>query len=631
MIRHMRLLSIAFLFTLQLAAGDAARDARWQQDVNYLAAQLPVKHPDFYLLVPQAQFSQAVGSLTSAIPNLNDTEVMVGLAAIVAMANDGHTNLFLTQRNSAFHQLPLRFQWFHDGLFVTGADDAHARALGAKVLLIGDRSTDDAYAAVAPTISHENDIWVRFYSPFYFANADILQALKIAPSNAQVHFVFQDLTGTQFAMDVDALAPGQTGSVKSLPDGGAGFVPLYQQNTNLNYWFTYVPSSRLLYFAYNSCANMANLPFTQFNSQLWAAFDANPVETFVLDLRNNSGGNSAILDPFFASAGDRTPRFAKVRSYVIVGRETYSSAILNAITLQQAASGQAPPLKLVGEPTGGSPNSYGQVQTMVLPNSQLSVNYSTRYFSFPMYPPGSMLPDVFVPMASADYFARHDPFLAAVLADAPRNSDAATGASPLAVANAATLRADLPVAPGSLATAFGDFPGVVGAASLGLFVNGTPAPLLAVLPDQINFQMPWGTPSGTAIFEVRNGDAVVTSGTAAVAASAPGLFRDDPTAASRPAAALDQNSQIVGAGGVGPGGVLQLFGTGQGGADPSAARVYFGSEQAEVTYSGTNASSSGLWQIDVKVPDKASVSGQVPVFVTVGTQASNGVTVRVNR
>src|SRR5215510_10448427 len=107
----MRPVILALVWAAGLSAGDPARDAWWQQDVAYLGAQLPARHPDFYTLVPQAQFRAAVDGLYGAVPNMSDTEVMVGLARIVAMANDGHTGLYLTQRNSVFHQLPLRFQW----------------------------------------------------------------------------------------------------------------------------------------------------------------------------------------------------------------------------------------------------------------------------------------------------------------------------------------------------------------------------------------------------------------------------------------------------------------------------------------------------------------------------------------
>src|SRR6185369_5735220 len=115
--------------------------------------------------------------------------------------------------------------------------------------------------------------------------------------------------------------------------------------------------------------------------------------------------------PFVSAATARGQRFLQAQPVMIIGRRTYSSAILNAIQLRSLGT-----VRMYGEPSGGSPNTYGEVLTMVLPNSQLIVNYSTRYFPFPAYPPGSLLPDVPLKMYSADYFARHDPFVAAVLA-----------------------------------------------------------------------------------------------------------------------------------------------------------------------------------------------------------------------
>ena len=65
---------------------------------------------------------------------------MVGLARITALPGDGHTNLSLSQRNSAFRFLPLQLRWFEDGLFVTLASQDYARAVGCRVIQIGDRS-----------------------------------------------------------------------------------------------------------------------------------------------------------------------------------------------------------------------------------------------------------------------------------------------------------------------------------------------------------------------------------------------------------------------------------------------------------------------------------------------------------
>jgi uncharacterized protein (TIGR03437 family) len=232
----------------------------------------------------------------------------------------------------------------------------------------------------------------------------------------------------------------------------------------------------------------------------------------------------------------------------------------------------------------------------------LTVNYSTRYFAAPGYPAGSLMPDVPVKMYSADYFARHDPFLAAVLAGSTARP--APAASPLTLVNAAHFRADRAVAPGSLASLFGDFAGDE------VLVNDEFAPLLAVTPGQINLRVPPGTVTGTASIRVRRGGAEIASGTATVEAIAPGLFVTDPREA--PA-----------------GSVISIYATGQGTADPPPeTRVYIGAERAEVVYSGAHSAYPGLWQINARIPIGAT--GQAPVFVVAGTNASNAITLKVS-
>jgi uncharacterized protein (TIGR03437 family) len=467
-------------------------------------------------------------------------------------------------------------------------------------------------------------------SPIYLANADVLRAAGVAPQSGSVRFEFQDLTGATFTLDVAAGGPGQALAITPYPDPSSGFTPLYQQHRDRNYWFTYIESSRTLYFAYNQCAEMPGFPFTEFSDLLWATFDGRPAERVIVDLRNNTGGDSSVLLPFLQSGIARFDQFQEKGAYVIIGRRSFSSALINAAQMHQG------PVRLVGEPTGGSLNSYGEVQTLVLPNSRLNVGYSTRFVLIPEVPVGQLLPDVSVPIYSADYFARHDPFVAAALGDVAQVD--ATSSGNLTVVNTGGYRVGMPVAPGSLAAALGSWDGGSGdATSLPLptmlagaqvWVNDLPAPVAGVRPGQINFQVPSATALGAASVRIVQGGSTVASGTVAIAPAAPGLFVADTVDPSRPGVLVAQ------------GGTIQLYGTGQGSTSPrvpdgSAAlapsdfppRVFIGAELADVTFSGLQPSFPGVWQINVKIP--AGLSGQVPIFVTMGGAASNGVTARL--
>jgi hypothetical protein len=75
-----------------------------------------------------------------------------------------------------------------------------------------------------------------------------------------------------------------------------------------------------------------------------------------------------------------------------------------------------------GEPTGGKPNHYGEVQSFKLPSSGLTVTYSVKYFKVLEGDPDSLQPDILVPFNFADYRAKRDPVLEKVLAFTSSNS-----------------------------------------------------------------------------------------------------------------------------------------------------------------------------------------------------------------
>jgi hypothetical protein len=445
---------------------------------------------------------------------------------------------------------------------------------------IGNLTAEEAHEAVKRIVSHENDAFAREGGAAYLANADVLRILQIAPSAESVRLELRDRSGATFEMEVAATSPGERVAGTAHPKRTEGFLPLYQQHTDRNYWGMYLESSRTLYFAYNKCAEAGDLPFARFNDQLWEIFDAQPVERLIVDLRNNPGGSSGVLAPFLQSGFARAARLARIRVALITGRRTYSSAAMNAIDLHQG------PTVSYGEPTGADTSHYGQVATLVLANSALAISHSTRYFSYPQLPPGPLMPDVPVPIYSSDYFARHDPVVAAILADAGREAEAGT----MAVVNAASFRG--PVAPDSIASAFGGW-----GEGVDVSVNGVAATVFGSFPGQVNFHVPASTRPGLA--SIRIGQ---WTGTARVVESAPGLF-----------AAIVRGRD------------LEIYGTGNGAGAPS---VYVGKERVEVTYSGAHPEFPGLWQLNARMPEGAA-AGEAPVFAAIGRAASNAVTVQI--
>lgn len=142
------------------------------------------------------------------------------------------------------------------------------------------------------------------------------------------------------------------------------------------------------------------------------------MEKFVLDLRNNDGGNNGLnRQVVIGIVKSRIDERGKL--FVITGRRTFSAAqnLVNELEKYTNAI-------FVGEPTAGHPNHYGDATPITLPNSKLNVRVSTLYWQDldPRDNRQWTAPELAAELTSQDYRAGRDPALQAVLEYKPGSS-----------------------------------------------------------------------------------------------------------------------------------------------------------------------------------------------------------------
>jgi hypothetical protein len=382
-----------------VAPASPDRVAAWREDVRALATELPRRHKHAFFHVAEADWRRSVDDLDRRLPQLDDAHTVAELARLVAVIGDAHTTLDALGRSGVY---PLSLVWFDDGIFVTGAADDDRWAIGRRVVGIGRHTIDDAIAAIAPLVAHDNAAGLHGQLPAFLLDPAMLAGIDLAAAD-HAQFQLAATDGSIRELDVKpalwapSIAPPRT-------------LPLHLQGPATNYWNKYVAADRLIYFAYNACADDPRVgPFSTFAASTLAFVDQQPVDRFVIDLRRNSGGNSEIINPLIDGLANRPARAGRV--FVIIGMHTFSSAMLNAMTLKRRLHAT-----LVGGPTAGTPSGYGEVQTFALPRSGLVVQYSTKLFSNPDFPGDAVEPDVPVKVVADDWFSGRDPALAAILA-----------------------------------------------------------------------------------------------------------------------------------------------------------------------------------------------------------------------
>ena len=185
-------------------------------------------------------------------------------------------------------------------------------------------------------------------------------------------------------------------------------LPLYRKNRDKFFWSKYDSEKKLLYINYNQCKDMRTCTVSEFSEQLMMDIQSNAdLQRLVIDLRNNGGGNSELFRGFLTWLSTFEHLNRKGRLFVIVGRDTFSSALLNTYYLKFNTAAI-----FLGEPTGGKPNCYGEVKYLSLNSSGLYIRYSTKYYE--LIEDNTLLsfmPDIPCEVTFKDYVRNIDPCL----------------------------------------------------------------------------------------------------------------------------------------------------------------------------------------------------------------------------
>jgi C-terminal processing protease CtpA/Prc len=136
------------------------------------------------------------------------------------------------------------------------------------------------------------------------------------------------------------------------------------------------------------------------------------VRKVIVDVRLNGGGDNTTYGPLTQLFGSKRVN-RRGRLYLLTGRATFSAAANFAAEIDRGTKAT-----IVGEPTGGGVETYGDTFPQILSTLGWTVRIATEYHERKSSPNDRRLavePDVRVDLTSAQYFARIDPVLARAL------------------------------------------------------------------------------------------------------------------------------------------------------------------------------------------------------------------------
>jgi len=317
------------------------------------------------------------------------------IARIVASSKDAHTAAMLPRN----YRFPFDCYPFEEGLFITATNDENKDLLYKKIMKIDNYDINIVCEKLTQVISHENMQFVLSSIPSFIVCADILYGIEVIEDIEKVVITIENEDGNKFEKTV---IPVKYSDYK-IQINPSSVLPLYRQNSGKFYWSNF--DKGIFYINYNKCKDMDELSVKEFCSQLILEITSNTqIEKLVIDLRNNTGGNSELFEPFLLWISQNESINQKGRLYVIVGRDTFSSALLNTYFTKSRTNAV-----FIGESTGGKPNCFGEVKYLQLSSSGLYIRYSTNYFDIIEDDNQlSYIPDIGLKVTFQDYLSNRD-------------------------------------------------------------------------------------------------------------------------------------------------------------------------------------------------------------------------------
>lgn len=402
-----------------LQAGPAAAQSAKRAEVEALRRFAETTHPRGREAAADADWRARWDALAAEADGLSEGQYFVRTRRALGWFKDGHTAPLPFEfiggppAGSAFAlHLPIRARAFQDGVYVTAAAGAGAPLLGARITRVGEMESGALIRAIAEQWPG-NDAWAHRWAGSHFGSPALLQGMgAVRAAAAPITF--------------EAERNGRRIRVRLTPGAALDLTEMPRTRTQAETWreeagfanFAHV-QGRILYIG---CAEMADLEgktFLEFTRECFAAMGERPVTHLVLDLRRNGGGNN-FLPEALRKRILRTQFNRPGCLYVLTSPFTFSAAQNPSTRLERDSFAT-----FVGEPTGGSPNHYGDAAPFRGEASGITSIVSTIpwFDSYPQDQRPWIMPDLPAPETFADWRAGRDASLDAVMAHETQEDD----------------------------------------------------------------------------------------------------------------------------------------------------------------------------------------------------------------
>lgn len=393
--RALGLCLTALLVVPALAAEPLSAGQR-REDLDFLYEKvLKGAHPNAFANTPESEFLKVKAEIEGRLETETDTEFLLDLMRLTALVGDSHTSVSVGSL-ADFRGYPLSLIRRGESWYLSAAAPEDKNLLCREVVQLAGKPVEEVIEAYGALFSSDNPVHLRRSFRQACNVADIYEYLGLVEAGEPLTVTLKggetltlEPVGMEERNKLEAVRISD--KIKGQPETAARDA----------YYFARPLTEDAYYIQYNVCREAEDLSMEDFAALVAKDLEAGDYSRVLLDLRNNGGGSDGVIWPLFEVLREAMDGGARLVG--LIGENTFSSALINAVEIQEMGG------TLAGENAGGSVCHFGAVKTFSLPNSKVRGQVSGKYLDLNTLLDAAagrgvvaLAPDIHVPQELAD-------------------------------------------------------------------------------------------------------------------------------------------------------------------------------------------------------------------------------------
>jgi len=406
------LLTFGFALSVNVCKSQSSNisPTQWQADIDFLVEKMSRTIPEFYEHVDKPLFDACVSLLKQNIDGKSTNQMVVALQEILNMVNDEGCAIYPFQKHLNFKVLPIKTYWFEDGLYILDAKASHQHLIGKQINSINNKSIDEVYSKLRNNLNADNESYRKHSFVLYSLIPNWLEGNDLSVGKDEILLGFENAEAeTIKAESVEEYIKRNRGLV-----GHKQLVTSATRHDGENYWMEFVPETKTLVIQFIQIRDAKDgVSIKSFFKEVAKRINDPEIEKVVIDNRFGGGGNGFKLKPFTDMLKDNKKINQKGKLFVLTSRTTRGTVMELTSILELNTK-----ITIIGEPTGEGPNLVGDGKAITLPNSQIRVNLTNKFWptSWDEDMRTSLEPHINIAYSYSDYKSKIDPWMNAVVA-----------------------------------------------------------------------------------------------------------------------------------------------------------------------------------------------------------------------